>query len=169
MLSQEFVLSLLQASITGAGLVLAIYTLIIPLSRSLFEHRVHTLLTYVEEFKKRAEETKTDIKDTENLKNLIDKISETQKFPTYLGLGMAIAFFGYVVSALISVGWLIEWEKPTMDAWLAPTFIVSTVIFLIVGLNSINDIHGVMKREFERIKQEVEDIKSRRYARAQFR
>jgi len=161
LLSQDFVLSLMQASITGASLVLAIYALILPLTRRLFEQRVLTLRRLVEEFKKWAMEMKTDVKDAEELKNLIDKIEAQQSLPTYLGLGIGVTFLGYIASTLMSVGWIIEWNKPIMDEWLAPVFVLTTLVFLAVGLTSIKDIRGVMKKEFEELKKTVEEAKSR--------
>jgi hypothetical protein len=161
LLSQDFVLSLIEASITGAGLVLAIYALILPLSRTLFEQRVLNLRRDMEEFKKMVDEAKIEVKDAKKLKDLIDKISLQQSFPTYLGLGMGVTFLGYITSTLMSVGWMVEWEKPTMDYWLIPTFALTTIVFLIVGLISIKDIHSIMKRNFERTKRELIALESK--------
>ena len=62
MLSQELVLALLQASVTGAGLVLAVYALIIPLSRRFFSFRAEEIHEEVEELKEKVEETKIGTK-----------------------------------------------------------------------------------------------------------
>ena len=55
MLEQDFVLTLLQASITGAGLVLAIYALIVSISRRLIEHKTQILLDDFKEYREKEE------------------------------------------------------------------------------------------------------------------
>jgi hypothetical protein len=52
MLSEEFVLTLLQASITSAELVLAVYTLILPLSGKLLSNKAKETVDKVETLKK---------------------------------------------------------------------------------------------------------------------
>ena len=154
MLSQEIVLALLQASITGAGLVLAVYALIIPISTKILESRAKTLFESLEEFKEESKKIGTKISDDEleYLKELADKIMERRSFPTYLSSGILLSFLGYTVSTLFSMWWLLEWNKPTMDEWLPIIFGGSTLLFLAVGSLSIKDIYYVMKKEFDEIK-----------------
>lgn len=156
-------LSLLQASITGAGLVLAVYTLIIPLSRRFFSYRAEEIYEELQELKERISKTDTRVstEDLSELKSMLERIEERKEFPSYLSLGAGITFFGYIVSTFTSFLWITDWNRPTMDSLLPFTFFVSTIFFLLLGLYSIKDISQTMKREFEELKEKVEEAKSK--------
>ena len=161
MLSQELVLVLLQASITGAGLVLAVYALIIPLSRRFFSFRAEEIHEEVEELKERVRETDTRISADElsELKAMVESIEERQGFPAYLSSVAGATFFLYLASTLMCVWWILEWNKPTFDRWLPYAFGIATLLFLLIGIASIKDISQTMKREFEELKEKVEETK----------
>lgn len=164
MLSQDFVLALLQASITGAGLVLAVYTLILPLSRKILEERARMTLESLEILKQKVGEIKIETPiDTEQLDALISEFQKRQKFPTYLSL-IAVTFVGYITSALMSVGWILSSDRASTlyDQAIPIMFIASTFLFLIVGLLSIEDISRTMKNEFEKFKKEIAKPKAQR-------
>ena len=158
MLSQDFVLALLQASITGAGLVLAIYTLILPLSRRFLEERARMTLESLEKLKQKVGEIEIETPiDTKKLEALVNEFQTRQTYPSYLSLGIAVTFFGYIASALMSVGWILSEDRASTfyDQWLSFVFVGSTFLFLIIGLLSINDISQTMKKEFEKSKKEI--------------
>lgn len=157
MLSQEIALALLQASITGAGLVLAVYALIIPLSRRLFEKRADESLALTREFKKKATESKTELEDGENMKELIDKITETQSVPDYLRIGMGGTFMGYITCALLSYAVAVNWQRPASDDLLSWVFVLTTIVFLLVGLTAIKDIHKIMEKDLAEIRKSLCD------------
>jgi hypothetical protein len=159
LLNQEVVSSLLQASVTGAGLVLAIYALIMPISRRLFERRTHTFIELTQRFEQSAKEAKPDLNDVNKLKDLVYKMSEVQDVPSYLRYGMGLTFFGYILSTLISVFWIGDWWQPTMDSLLPLAFFLTTLVFLLVGLTSINDINKIMKTDLEQIKKSLSESK----------
>jgi len=158
MLSENFVLALLQASITGAGLVLAIYTLILPLSRRFLEERARMTLESLEKLKQKVGEIKIETPiDTKKLEALVNEFQTRQTYPAYLSLGIAVTFFGYIASALMSVGWILSEDRASTfyDQWLSLVFVGSTFLFLIIGILSINDINQTMKKEFEKLKKET--------------
>ena len=134
MLSQDFVLTLLQASITCAGLVLAVYALIIPLSRRIFGYRAEALYEELQELKERVRETNIHVSTDElsELKTLLESIEERQAFPTYLSWGAGTTFFFYVVSTFMGVWWVLEWQKPIMDSWLPVVFGFSTFLLFVL-------------------------------------
>lgn len=156
-MNQEIALALLQASVTGAGLVLAVYALIIPLSRRLFERRANESLDLMREFKKRAGESKTKLEDGENLKELIDKITETQGIPDYLRIGMGGTFLGYVLCTLLSYAVVMDWQRPTSDNALSLVFVLATIVFLLVGLTAIKDIHNIMEQDLGQIRKSLSE------------
>ena len=161
MLTQDFVLTLLQASITGAGLVLAIYALIIPLYRKIFGYRAEEIYEEIQEFKETVRETDTRVSQEKlkELKDMLESIEERRGFPAYLSWMTVASFFLYIASTLISVWWVLDWNKDTMDSLLPNAFGIATILFLIIGIHSIKDISQTMKREFEDLKRKVEEAK----------
>jgi len=94
MLLESHVLAFLQASITGAGLVLAVYALIVPLSRKFFGYRAEAIHEELEELKERIRETDTRVssKELRELKAIVESIEERRGFPTYLSWGRDLHF-----------------------------------------------------------------------------
>jgi hypothetical protein len=60
MLSENAVSTLLAVSITGAGLVLAVYALITPISEKVFRERTENLESLLERFEKEKTKLTTD-------------------------------------------------------------------------------------------------------------
>jgi len=162
MLEESVVLILLEASVTGAGLVLAVYALIIPLSNKIFRYRIKEISEEVEELRKEAEKTQTSISqdDIRKFRELLDSIETRRDFPSYLSLWAELSFLLFILSALMSLLWTVDIFKSVADYWLPFTFFCSIILFLIVGWRGISDISQTMKREFEDLKKEVEDAKS---------
>jgi uncharacterized membrane protein YjfL (UPF0719 family) len=154
-LTETIVSAFLTASITGAGLVLAVYTLIIPLSRRFFSYRAEEFHEEIKEEISKLDTTSVSANVLGVLKPMLESIEEQQAFPTYLSWGAGLTFFGYVASTFLSFFWLIDYNKPTAEGWLPFTFSISTIFFLLLGLFSIKDISHTMKREFEDLKKEL--------------
>ncbi|MEM2995621.1 MAG: hypothetical protein QXI91_06395 [Candidatus Bathyarchaeia archaeon] len=79
MLNEGCVSTIAQISITGAGLILAIYALVTPLSRRISEERARILERKIQEFEElrshiTPESSKTDIDNLKRLKVEIEKI-----------------------------------------------------------------------------------------------
>ena len=163
MLSQEFVLALLQASITGAGLVLASYTLFTPMARKFFELRAKTMYERLSELKKMTSEKGVRItkEGIEELKGLVEDLETFQSMPSWLTLGMYGSFVGYVVSTLLAVGWVLDFEgnRPSFDSSLSPIFVCSTIVFLFTGFYIIKEMNETMKEEFEELKKKIEEAR----------
>jgi len=162
-LTETVVSAFLTASITGAGLVLAVYTLIIPLSRRFFSYRAEEIHEEIQELKEKVGKTDARVSQDElsELKTMVEGIEERQAFPTYLSWGAGLTFLCYAIATFLSFFWLIDYNRPTADYWLPFTFFVSTVFFLSLGLYSIKDISQTMKREFEELKEKIQEAKSR--------
>ncbi len=161
LLNENLVLALLQASITGAGLILAVYALLIPVARQIFEGRILELKQAIEKYRKESEKVDEKITDEkiQAIKESLDEIKGKSTPPTYMGSGMMLSFLGYVLSILMSFWWLLDWEKQTMDQWLPLSFGGATIVFLVVGLIAIKDIYLVLKEEYEHLKFTIEEEK----------
>jgi len=94
MLTETMVLVILQVSITGAGLIMAIYALITPVARSMFTERVELRKKKKEEFDKIKKKISSNSQnsDFKRLETLASEIKKIKTFPKYLGFGVSLVF-----------------------------------------------------------------------------
>jgi hypothetical protein len=171
MLNQDVVLALLQASTTGSGLILAIYALIVPFSRRLFERNIAGFLEalkyakggfdqFEHEVRKEAEISKSDAE-----RNVFEYLLVPIAYPTYLRFGVGLTFLGYIATILLCSAWIVNWGLVVVDALIVPIFVFTTLVFLIIGLMSIRDVKNLMTRDLRQIIERLrkdEDSKSAR-------
>lgn len=166
MLSETFVSIILEASVTGAGLILAIYALITPISRKIFEKRIELLRTKKKEFDKMKKEISSESskKDLEELKRLALEIQAIRTFPKYLGLGVLMVFLTYFVTVLDCCFWFTAPTnvKSAYEPSILIFFFISTTGFFLVGICAIIDVHQAMKKEYEQLKKEQEEVEKDR-------
>jgi len=88
MLSETTVSTILTASIAGAGLIIAIYALITPMARKIFEERVKLHRKKKKEFDKLMEKINEESsdKDFKRLKTVAKEIKGIKIFPNILAL-----------------------------------------------------------------------------------
>ena len=163
MLSETVVSTLLEASITGAGLVLAVYALITPMSEKIFKERARRLQHLIEEFEKEKNKITADAsnKDFKRLKKLRDEIKEIRIFPRYLSIGILITFISFMLSVIVDGGWLAQPLNRTSENEFAiyTAFVVAIVLFLFVGILTIFEIFNTMRKEFEDVKKKQKEAK----------
>lgn len=162
MMTETLASTILQASITGAGLIIAIYALITPIARRIFEERVELHRKKKKQFdkiKEKINEESSD-KDFKRLKTLAAEIKGIKIFPRYLGVGVIMVFSFYIITALYAVGWLMSpsLEEFGWDYTLVTLFIFSTFGFLGVGYSAIIDVYRAMRMEYEQLKKEKEEV-----------
>jgi len=160
--SEALLSTVVQIGVTGAGLVLAIYALIIPLSRRMFSRRARDLYDDIQKFKdKRENLTPEATKQLKQLQVLADSIKETRRFPRYLTLGVLLVFFLYMTIALFGFFALFNPinNTPQNDFIIAILFLSATVAFMFLGALTIGDISWTMKKEYEEIKKQIENTK----------
>ncbi len=151
MLPENLVLTIMSTSITGAGLVLAIYALIRPITQIL-EKRAESYKQSVTDLKEKSKSLgkRTD-KELDEMKTIVDEIKEKKTPPYYTGLGILLPFLGYIASALFACLWVLDWNKLIIDFGLPWLWGLSTFIFLMVGIVVIGDIYEVTKHEYDRL------------------
>jgi hypothetical protein len=161
--SETVVSTFLIASITGAGLVLAIYALITPISEKIFKERARKLDSLLEEFEKEkikitADSSSKDFKkDFKNLKNLKNEIEQYKILPRYLSIGIFITFLLFMMEAIFDWVWFVE---PTNGLFVEGGFLIVAVIsFLVIGVITIAEIAQTMAKEFEEIKKKQKEAK----------
>lgn len=162
MLSETAVSTLLTASITGAGLILAIYALITPLSKKIFDDRVTLLRVKKKEFDRLKVKVSSDSSDKEfeRLKKLASEIKKIKTFPKYLGIGVILVFMCYFVCIYACLSWLTFSDVGEMfEFWIVLSFLIATIGFSFVGIDAVFDVYWAMKGEFEEVKKEKEEVK----------
>jgi uncharacterized membrane protein (DUF485 family) len=164
MLTETVVSTILQASITGAGLIIAIYALITPIMDKIFKERVRLHEKKKQEFDKLKEKIDAESskkKDFERLTTLSKEIKGIKMFPRYLGVGVLIVFICYMFAATFAYSWLMMSQPArtsVLEFWIVLFFGFSMIGFLIVGMYTIFDVYRAMKGEFEKVKKEKEEV-----------
>jgi Flp pilus assembly protein TadB len=150
MLNESILIMLVTASITGAGLILAVYALVTPISSKVFRKRIDLLREKKQKFdqlKKEISPESSD-KDFKQLKELQSEIRKIRAFPSYLGAGIFLVFLFYVATALISAVWLFSPPQNLIaELEVVGMFIFSTFGFLVVGVYTIVDVFRMMNDE----------------------
>jgi hypothetical protein len=164
MLSETVVSTLLEASITGAGLVLAVYALVTPMSERIFRRREERLESLLKKFDEEKLKIKPDAspKDFKRLQELSDRIKEIRIFPRYLGIGVVATFLSFAVSILLDWSWLIQpaSQIPENDIYISMSFMVAIALFLAIGFLTMVEIYDMMRKEFEDIKKKQKEVAS---------
>jgi len=163
MLSETIVTSFLEASITGAGLVLAAYALVTPISERIFNKRTDKLRRLLEDFENEKSKITADApsKDFKHLEELRDNIEQIKIFPRYLSYGIWASFAAFMISAMIDFLWLSNTvnQVPENDLYVGLPLMVAIILFLFIGVLIIGEIFSTMKNEFEDIKKRQKEIK----------
>jgi hypothetical protein len=165
--------TILTASIAGAGLLIAIYTLIAQLRNKLFEKRLAILREKKAEFDKTKQSITPEELKTDELREIGWKIQSMKSFPAYLK-SVGVVFTGYIICAFFSLFWLDDIiqnpvttvrevvQNSQAEFLLLVIFFFTTVGFAIVVLYAVKDVHELMKADFEELKKEQEKVKSTR-------
>lgn len=165
MVSETAISAILTASIAGAGLIIAIYALISPISTKIFRDRVELLLMGKWAFDKIKRKIRPESPDKEfkDLKTLASGIKHIESFPKYLRIGVLFVFLGYMFTAHLAFGRLFSTssQNDVLEFMIWLSFMISTNGFALVGLYAIHDVYRAMKKEFERLKEEAEEVVER--------
>jgi len=168
MLTETAVSAILQVGITGAGLVLAVYTLISALSQRIFKERAKLLHQKIEEFEEQRNKItpESSNKEIQNLGKLKREIEGIKIFPRYMGIGIGVTFALYMFSVIVASGWLANPSARTsaQEFFVLASFGLANTLFLVVGLYTIGEVFLTMKKEFDEIKKKQDEVKKRGFS-----
>ena len=137
-LDPELVGKLLQASITGVGLVFAVYAFLLPRAGSILGRRAE-----VRNQVKKDLLAKLNEGTEEGITDLARRFSELSKFPDILGLLISLPFALYGISSFVTWHWLFyrNWWQGNPLEWLVSTlFGIATVFFIALGFLTIMEV-----------------------------
>jgi len=163
MSAETLVSTIVTASITGAGLLIAIYALITPISSKILEKRVDLLKKKKEKFDKIKDriDSESSKDDIDKLKTLATEIKEIKTFPRYLGPLVAIDLVLFTMNVLFGSIWLLSVVE-TQLYFLVGLFVVAVFGFLAVCVYAIQDVYSAMQGEFEDLKKQKEAVEEAR-------
>ena len=148
--------SILGASITGAGLILATYTLFLRFSEKYFNYQATIYNESVEELEGKYTTPIHELSLGE-INELKEKVKESQnikKLPKWLSKWSIISFKCYIVSTLIAfMSFFIS--SLIYDLILIGSFLASTYLFLYVGSNLLNAIVKILRDDYEKMTLKV--------------
>ena len=151
----------MEASITGAGLVLAVYALIIPMSSRIFKELDREIKNNLTEFDKLKNKiTPESKKEMKKLNKLRGNIENLKLLPVRLGFGVLITFGLYCLSVIVGAFELITPFYYSVE-YLPIIFIIATVAFLVVGVFAIVMVLMPMINEFEAITKRQKKVSSK--------
>ena len=157
MLSETVISTFMIAGITGAGLILAIYTLFVPMSHKIFEERVKRLDFWIKKFEDLRIKITSESTDKEinQLKVYKRKINETRGIPWYFGFGVIISFMSLMGSALFSSQWLFNPlnRTPNNETLIMIFLDIGFLVFTVISILIVAEVYDSMKKDFDEIKQ----------------
>jgi F0F1-type ATP synthase membrane subunit b/b' len=161
MLTETAVSAILQASITGAGLVLAVYALMTPILDNILDVRGKLLRGKQEEFDRLRSELlyEDSNRKIKKLEAVHEEIKVLRAFPKYLGWGILIVFLLYFVSIMYSSTWFTGQRGNLSELILAISFTSANIGFLLVGGYNIGEVIRAMRerwKSLEKAKKEAE-------------
>ena len=169
MMTEILLSTILTASVAGAGLLIAIYTLFAQLRTRIFERRVVLLREKNAEFERvKKNLTPESIKGTEQLKELAEDILSRKRLPAYLSY-VKYVFAAYIVCVFFSLFWLTDVDYvdlsltlgvaqyPQAELLLLLIFSGATVGFFLVVWNAVQDVHELMEEEFIQLNEEAKE------------
>jgi len=156
MLEPNIVTALLQSSITGAGLILAVYGIIIPVFSKIVRYRVTSLINLIKQIREKpASEFLFKEDSIGEAKESLDYIDEIRKLPTYFNKAVIFSFLGYIATTLLCFFWLLDIYKVNINGWISWIFGISTVLFGYVGYKTIKDLIGLVKIKHDNLLKEA--------------
>jgi hypothetical protein len=164
--SDALITGIMTASVTGAGLVIAIYALLARMSDRIFETRFEELNKFCAEVKDISHnpDSFNEInlkKTTARLNQLQSSIGSMKAFPNYLGLGVLVtfcAFFFSIAFCLISLIGGEIFNHEFLSNVIIGFFGASLFLFFSVCFYGIFDINRAISHNFDRLKKERDKI-----------
>jgi uncharacterized membrane protein (DUF485 family) len=161
MFTEGFVSILLEASLTGAGLILAIYALITSILDKIIKVRKELVAKKKEQFDSFAEKVKTERSDAnmKQLNKLNDALKNLIPFPKYFGVGVILVFMLYLFVSFFAFQWFtqpIGSKSVVTEDSMAVCFLVATAGFLLVGVYTITEVARTMRHEWKELEEEKE-------------
>lgn len=162
MLSETLISVVLEASVTGAGLILAIYTLVTPLLDKIIKVRKELIAEKKQRFDNLAEKIKTERSDVNlrQVNTLYKELKDLRSFPNYLGSGVFVVFLLYTLTLSLAISWFFQPlpKSPITELLLLFAFGGANGGFFVVGIYTIAEVARTMNHEWKKLEKEKEEV-----------
>ena len=157
-LSELAVSTILVASVAGAGLVLAVYTLITSVLDKIIKTRRELIAENERRFDDSFESYRAEKTDA-NLQRLTEshnRLSELRSFPSILSYGVTFTFVFYFISAINAFLWLTSEEAASYEIVQVLFFGLASSLFFGVGIYTIGEVARTIRHEWKSLEEEKE-------------
>ncbi len=162
MIDESMVIGFMEASMVGAGLVLAVYALIVPMSGHIFKELNNELNDDLIEFNKlKSKITPESKEEMKKLSKLRGNMERLKKLPYYLGFGVLVTFLLYSFSILFDAMWFFNPMSVEATGYIVVgLFVSASVVFFLVGMVAIYIVWVSVQNEFEEITKRQKKLPS---------
>jgi pilus assembly protein TadC len=166
MVSETVISALFEASLTGMGLVLAVYALLTPISKGIFEQRAKILRELIKKFNEEHSKLTAEDSSEDDWKRHEQKRKEINKIkvlPRYFGIGIFVAFTFFSVSFLVSMFWLGSETYHVFPTEFSIFAFCSLgwLSFVFVGVSIIAEVADSLTKKFEDIKDKQKEVQKK--------
>lgn len=160
MLPTSFIYTILATSITGASLILLVYSVIYSRSKSIllknaqsYFSQFDNLFNLLDSFRSKSGNIKNlSEEQRETIHKLTGDLKEFTGIPYYLTRAAGYGVFGsFMISALMAIFWVTDFNKTFMDDNIVMVFGLGVILFFLVGIVLINDITTTVSEDFNEI------------------
>jgi len=154
-LDTSLVQSLMVAGIAGAGLVLAVYSIVLTRVHPFLHQRAQVWWQSLLRLRRRTEqiEAQTSTEAMEGLEREFRNVRTLHDLPVHLTWGLILPFFGYCALSLLAGAWFTGWNKAIIDKQLLNIFLITTAVFLISGFFAIKDLIATIDNDYRAMRQ----------------
>jgi hypothetical protein len=156
MVDQLTILAILQASVTGAGLILTAYALILPNAGRILKRNATMYNREYDLFQKIVLSTKAhEFSDEkkEEIEDLMRELNEIKTLPKSLSW-VGVAFILYMACTVFSIMWLLG-SKLLYEDFIPHLFLLATLLSAIIGWEVFTELTQSLKIEYEDTKKET--------------
>jgi hypothetical protein len=143
-LSENTVTAFLEASITGAGLVFAVFALITPIRKTINDNAKERLKRLLEDYS-----IERRVRGSKRLNQIRRDIRLTKIYPSALNFGLLSAFFFFTATVFDCGAWLVNSSNRNsgFEPLITWNFFIAWASFFFVGIATISQISNMMRKE----------------------
>lgn len=149
-IAPELAMTILKASVAGAGLALTAYGLTAIHAADILEAQVADLTA---EYRKLKWAVNGDTPSSK-LREIAARIDEKSQLPLPISIGFALTFFLYCVSSMSALSYLAN-PGDILASLIVPAFGIATLTLTASGLWIIWSVTSIIKNRFESLKRET--------------
>lgn len=166
MISETFVSTVLQSSITGAGLLFAIFGIIIPIMPKILESRLRTYKSRLRDFSEKIKDLEKKTPNHFPHDELIKGVEEIEEFrnPLPFTIGYVLFVFSlFTISGFLCLLWyfniFLNLKPETFLNLIGLSFGAAIISFTFLAFDTIKNIFNIVENDYKEIKEDFKEYK----------